>query len=70
MRARDVMTSPVITVRPDLTVIDVAKLFLERNISGAPVIDDKGRIVGMITEGDLVFRKEIDTERPHPGLVP
>ncbi len=66
MKARDVMVSPIITVRPDCAVVDVARLFLERNISGAPVVTDAGEVVGIIAEGDLIFRSEIGTERPHP----
>ncbi|MBZ0146449.1 MAG: CBS domain-containing protein [Pseudorhodoplanes sp.] len=66
MKARDVMSSPVIAVGPDFAIVDVAKLFLDRNISGAPVVDDDGVVVGIIAEGDLIFRSEIGTERPHP----
>ncbi len=66
MKARDVMVSPVITVKPSAAVKDVAKLFLARHISGAPVVDDSGKVVGIVTEGDLMFRAEIGTQRPHP----
>ncbi|HTV28929.1 MAG TPA: CBS domain-containing protein [Xanthobacteraceae bacterium] len=63
MQARDVMTSPVITVKPTSTVKETAKLFLERRISAAPVVDDQGKLVGIISEGDLMHRSEIGTER-------
>ncbi len=66
MKARDVMNFPVITVKPRTPIKEVAGLFLQRGISGAPVVDDKGALVGMISEGDLLFRSEIGTERPHP----
>ena len=66
MKARDVMVSPVITVKPDSLVKDVAKIFLERRISGAPVIDDQGKLAGIVSEGDLVYRSEIGTQRSHP----
>jgi CBS domain-containing protein len=66
MKARDVMVFPVITVKPHSSVEAVANLFLERQISGAPVVDDAGTLVGIITEGDLLFRSEIETRRPHP----
>ena len=46
MKARDVMVSPVITVRPSASVKEVAKIFLERQISAVPVVDDQGKIVG------------------------
>ena len=66
MKARDIMVSPVITVKPDTSIEEVARLFLDRRISGAPVVDDRGSLVGIISEGDLLFRAEIGTERPHP----
>ena len=63
MKAHDVMVSPVITVKPSATVKDVAKLFMERRISAVPVVDDQNRLVGIVSEGDLVHRAEIGTER-------
>jgi CBS domain-containing protein len=54
MKARDVMTSPVITIKRTASVREAAKLFLERHISGVPVVDDLGKLVGMVTEGDLI----------------
>jgi CBS domain-containing protein len=66
MKAYDIMVSPVISVKPNSSIKEVAKVFLERRISGAPVVDDKGTLVGIISEGDLLFRSEIGTERPHP----
>ena len=66
IRARDVMTSPVITVKAITTVKEVARLFLERRISATPVLDDQGKLVGIVSEGDLVHRSEISTERRRP----
>ena len=66
MLARDVMVAPVITVKPYSSIKSVADLFWKRRISGAPVVDDKGKVVGMVTEGDLVYRTELKTDRPHP----
>ncbi len=63
MQARNVMVTPVVTVKPTATVQEAATQFLERNISGAPVIDDKGKLVGMVSEGDLLHRVEAGTER-------
>jgi CBS domain-containing protein len=63
MKARDVMVSPVITVKPSSSVKEVAKIFLERRISAAPVIDDQGKLVGIVSEGDLMHRAEAGTER-------
>ena len=62
MRAMDVMTTPVITVSPDTTIPELAKLLSERSISGAPVVDGD-RLVGIISEGDLLHRAETGTER-------
>jgi CBS domain-containing protein len=64
MRAQDVMTSPPITVGPDTPVIDIARLLVERGISAVPVVDAGGRAVGIVSEGDLLRRSEIGTERP------
>jgi CBS domain-containing protein len=61
MNAKDIMTTPVITVTPDTAVHDVAELLLERRISGVPVVAD-GEIVGMVNEGDLLQRHEIGTD--------
>ena len=66
IRAHDVMTSPVITVKATTMVKEVARLFLERRISAAPVLDDQGKLVGIVSEGDLVHRSEISTERRRP----
>ena len=64
MRAMDVMTTGVITVSPDMSVQAVAKLLSERGISGAPVVDVADRLVGIVSEGDLLHRVETGTERP------
>jgi CBS domain-containing protein len=63
MRAMDVMTTPVITVAPDTTVQDLAKLLSEKGISGVPVVEGGDRIVGVASEGDLLHRAETGTER-------
>lgn len=66
MRARDVMVSPVITVKPNASVKEVAKTFLDRRISAVPVVDDQGKLVGIVSEGDLMHRSEAGTERQRP----
>ena len=66
MKARDVMTSPVVITKPTASVKDVAKLFLQRHISAVPVVDDKGKVVGMISESDLMRRSESGTEWQRP----
>jgi CBS domain-containing protein len=63
MRAMDVMTANVITVGPDTTVQALATLLSERGISGVPVIDNAGKLIGIVSEGDLLHRAETGTER-------
>ena len=63
MRAMDVMTTNVITVGPDTTVQEVAKILSEKNISGVPVVDTENRLAGIVSEGDLLHRIETGTER-------
>ena len=63
MKARDVMVAPVITVKPHSTVKEVAKTLVDRHISAVPVVDDAGKLVGIISEGDLMHRAEMGTER-------
>lgn len=63
MLARDVMVSPVITVGLNATVRDVAGTLLEKRISAVPVVDGKGKLVGIVTESDLMHRVESGTER-------
>jgi len=65
MKARDVMVSPVITVGEDETVRDVAKLLISKRISAVPVVDRAGRLVGIVTEADLMRRTETGTEHPY-----
>lgn len=56
--AYDIMTTDVISVHPDDDVEKVAELLLKHHISGLPVLDDDGKLVGVVTEGDLVFRQK------------
>jgi CBS domain-containing protein len=65
MHAMDVMTTDVITVDPDTTVQALATLLAEHGISGAPVVDAGGHLVGIVSEGDLLHRAEIGTARRH-----
>ncbi len=63
MKASDVMVSPVITLDATATVGDVVQLLLKHRIGAVPVVDDQGRLVGMVSEGDLTHRCEIGTDR-------
>lgn len=58
MLAKDIMVKNVITVKRDQTVEDVIRLLMEHNISGLPVVDDENRIVGIVSEGDLIYRSK------------
>ena len=69
MQARDVMVSPVITVGKSATVREVAKILLEKRISAVPVVDDAGKVIGIVTEGDLIHRAEAGTERPYSWWI-
>ena len=63
MRAMDVMTSEVVTVGENDSVTAAAKLMAERGISAVPVVDKDHRVIGMVSEGDLLHRTETGTER-------
>jgi CBS domain-containing protein len=66
MLARDVMTANVVAVAPETDVREIAKLLLENRISAVPVIDGEGRLVGIVSEGDLMRRPETGTMHPTP----
>lgn len=63
MRAHQIMTREVITVTPDTTVTDAATKMLDNHISGLPVVDATGKLVGIVSDGDFVRRSEIGTQR-------
>ena len=65
MKAADVMVSNVITVDVNVTIGEVAAILLNNHISAAPVVDEKGGLVGIVSEGDLMRRPEIGTTRRH-----
>lgn len=67
MLARDIMTTDVCTLTPATSVLEAAKLFVGRRISGAPVLDATGAVIGIVSEGDLMRRAEIGTEREWSG---
>ncbi|ABR50247.1 CBS domain containing protein [Alkaliphilus metalliredigens QYMF] len=58
MKARDIMTRDVISVTKEDTVEKVVKLLLDNGISGLPVVDEENHVVGIITEGDLIYRSK------------
>jgi len=64
MKARDVMVSPVITVDENSTVRDLANVLVTNHISAVPVVNSAGKVVGIVSEADLMHRTETGTERP------
>lgn len=63
MRAHQIMTKDVITVTPQTTIEEAAKIMLQTHISGLPVLNDAGRLVGIVSESDFLRRSEIGTGR-------
>lgn len=63
MQAADVMVTDVVSVPESATVREVAQLMLDKRVSGVPVVDKSGRIVGIVSEGDLIRRAEIGSQR-------
>ncbi len=66
MRAHHVMTKDVITVTPHTSIEDAAKIMLRTHISGLPVVDDAGQLVGIVSESDFLRRSEIGTGHKRP----
>ena len=62
MQVRDVMTKHVVTVNPDASVREVARVLLNNRISAVPVLDSQGHLLGVLSEGDLMRRTESGTE--------
>lgn len=69
MIVADVMTRNVISISPEATVEEAARIMLERRVSGLFVVDKAGDMVGVITEGDLLHRDELGTERHYPWYL-
>lgn len=69
MKTREVMTTNVCTVAASTAVAEAMRLMLERSISGLPVLDADGSLVGIVTEGDFMRRGELGTERRRAGWL-
>ncbi len=69
MNAGDVMTQSTVTVHPDDTLVYAVEQMLKRRISGLPVVDDTGALVGILTEGDLLRRAELGTQKRRPRWI-
>lgn len=63
MQARDVMTTQVVTVTPDADIRNIARIMIEHRISGVPVVDAGGNVIGIVTDGDLYRRGELRTDK-------
>ena len=63
MRAHQIMTRSVTTVTPETTILEAANIMLQRHLSGLPVVDTAGKLVGIVSEGDFLRRSEIGTQR-------
>ncbi|MCX7623957.1 MAG: CBS domain-containing protein [Thermomicrobium sp.] len=55
--AREIMTSDVIAVKPDTSVDEVARLLIQHRITGVPVVDDEQRVIGIVSEFDLIAKR-------------
>jgi CBS domain-containing protein len=69
MQVRDVMTRNVISVKADESILSAARLMLQNRISGLPVLDASGALVGIVTEGDFLRRGELGTTKRRPRWV-
>jgi CBS domain-containing protein len=66
--AREVMTTPVHTVRPETTLEEIAQLMATHRISGVPVVDPEGRVLGMVSEADLIDEHKREARIPRTAL--
>lgn len=64
MRVAQVMTVGAATIHPDASIREAARMMLDHRISGLPVVDDKGALMGIVTEGDLLREGEPAADRP------
>lgn len=72
VQVSDYMTEKLVTFRPNQTIGQVTHILIEKNISGGPVVDDDGNLVGMISEGDClkeVVKGKYSNVPNHPGIV-
>ena len=66
IKIKDIMSTDVITINPEKTILTAALLMLEHRISGIPVVDAQGKLLGIITQGDI-FRALVDLSGCHMG---
>jgi CBS-domain-containing membrane protein len=58
LKVKDIMTKDIITVTPDTEVVKAAKILLEKRINGLPVVDDSGKLVGILCQSDLIAQQK------------
>ncbi len=58
LTAKDIMRTEITTVPPDMTVEQLGRLFIEKNLSGVPVMDGNGNLIGIVTENDLISQNK------------
>ncbi len=63
MKVRDVMTTPVLSVKPETPLKEVARLLMDRRISGVPVADEDGKVLGIVSEADFLIKERGTTDR-------
>jgi CBS domain-containing protein len=69
MNAADIMTTNLLTLTPEMPVGQAARMLAERGVSGAPVLDPQGRLLGMLTEGDLIRRLAAERDKPRSWFL-
>lgn len=69
MQAKDIMTTAVVTATPETPVIEIARRLLKRRISALPVVDTEGRVVGIVSEGDLMRQPQAGGPRPRSWWI-
>lgn len=65
LKAREMMTKDIVTTTPDMDIAQAARLLLENHFNGLPVVDDKGRLMGIICQDDLIVQQK---KLPLPSL--
>ena len=69
MRATDVMSTPVVAAGPRITVQHVARMMINHRVSGIPIIEEDGQLIGIITEGDCCFGLKLAPSGSAPAGV-
>lgn len=72
MKAKDIMSTPVVTAKPDTALKRIAETLVEHDISAVPIVDDDGELVGLVSEADVVRLQTVPDPRRHliPALAP